>query len=56
MVQNHFIFQLLIHLIVSLKPGLHIVVMVVRTFANMFPTLSQAVLIHVNTLIATTQA
>ena len=38
------------------KPGLHIVVMVVSTVANMFLTLFQAVLIHVNTLIATSQA
>ena len=33
----------------SLKPSLHIVVMVVSTVANMFLTLFQAVLIHVNT-------
>ena len=39
-----------------LKPGLHIVVMVVNTVANMFLTLFQAVLIHVNTLITTSQA
>ena len=32
-----------------LKPGLHIVVIVVSTVANMFLTLFQAVLIHVNT-------
>ena len=38
------------------KPGLHIVVMVVSTVANMFLTLFQAVLIHVNTLITTSQA
>ena len=40
----------------TLKPGLHIVVMIVSTVANMFLTLFQAVLIHVNTLIATSQA
>ena len=39
-----------------LKPGLHIVVMVVSTVANMFLTLFQTVLIYVNTLITTTQA
>ena len=39
-----------------LKPGLHIVVMVVSTVANMFLTLFQAVLIHVNTLITISQA
>ena len=39
-----------------LKPGLHIVVMVVSTVANMFLTLFQAVLIHVDTLITTSQA
>ena len=39
-----------------LKPGLHIVVMVVSIVANMFLTLSQAVLIQVNTLISTSQA
>ena len=33
-----------------------IVVMVVSTVANMFLTLFQAVLIHVNTLITTSQA
>ena len=37
-------------------PGLHIVAMIVSTVANMFPTLSQAILIHVNTLIGTSQA
>ena len=40
----------------GLKPGLHIVVMVVSTVANMFLTLFQAVLIHVNTSITTSQA
>ena len=40
----------------TLKPGLHIVAMVVSTVANMFLTLFQAVLIHVNTLITTSQA
>ena len=40
----------------SLKPGLHIVVMVVSTVANMFLTLFQAVLIHVDTSITTSQA
>ena len=40
----------------GLKPGLHIVVMVVSTIANMFLTLFQAVLIHVDTLITTSQA
>ena len=38
------------------KPGLHMVVTVVSTVANMFLTLFQAVLIHVNTLITTSQA
>ena len=42
--------------VLGLKPGLHIVVMVVNTVANMFLTLFQAVLIHVNTLITTSQA
>ena len=36
--------------------GLHIGVMVVSTVANMFLTVFQAVLIHVNTLITTSQA
>ena len=36
--------------------GLHVVVMVVSTGANMFLTAFQAVLIHVNTLITTSQA
>ena len=40
----------------SLKPGLHIVVMVVSTVANIFLTLFRSVLIHVNTLITTSQA
>ena len=40
----------------AFKPGVHIVVMVVSTLANMFVTQFQAVLIHVNTLIATSQA
>ena len=39
-----------------LKPRLHIVVMIVSTVLNMFLTLFQAVLIHVNTLITTSQA
>ena len=39
-----------------IKPGLQIVVIVVSTVANMFLTLFQAVLIHVNTLITTSQA
>ena len=34
-----------------LKPGLHMALMDVSSIANMFLTLSQAVLIHVNTLI-----
>ena len=38
------------------KPGLHIVATIVSTVTNMFPTLSQAILIHANTLIATSQA
>ena len=41
---------------INLNPGLHIVVMVVNTVVNMFLTLFQAVLIHVNTLITTSQA
>ena len=40
----------------EIKPGFHIVVMVVSIVANMFLTLFQAVLIHVNTLITTSQA
>ena len=40
----------------TIKPGLHIVVMVVSTVANMFLTLFQAVLVNVNTLITTSQA
>ena len=36
--------------------GLYIVVMIVSTVANMFPALPQAILIHVNTLITTSQA
>ena len=40
----------------SIKPGLHIVVIVASTVANMFLTVFQAVLIHVNTLITTSQA
>ena len=40
----------------SIKPGLHIAVMVVSSVANMFLALFQAVLIHVNTLITTSQA
>ena len=36
--------------------GFHIVVMVVSTVANKFRPLFQAVLIHVNTLITTSQA
>ena len=43
-------------LTILLKPGLHKVVMVVSTVASMFLTLSQAIMIHVNTLIATSQA
>ena len=39
----------------GLKLALHIVVMVVSTVANVFLTLSQAILIHVNTFI-TSQA
>ena len=39
-----------------LKPGLHMVIMVVSTVANMFLTLFQAVLIHMNTLTTTSQA
>ena len=41
---------------IEVKPGLHIVVMVVSTIADMFLTLFQVVLIHVNTLITTLQA
>ena len=37
----------------KLKPGLHIVVMVASTVADIFLTLFQAVLIHVNSLITT---
>ena len=37
------------------NPGHLIVVMVVNTVRNMFLTLSQAILIHVNTLITTSQ-
>ena len=40
----------------TVGPGFRIVVMIVSTVANMFPTLSQAILIHVNTLITTPQA
>ena len=40
----------------GLKPGFHIDVMVVSTVANLFLTLSQAILIQVNTLITTSQA
>ena len=39
-----------------LNPGLHIVVLIVSTVANMFLTLFQTVLIQVNTLITTSQA
>ena len=42
--------------LIVFKPGLHIAVMVVSTVANMFLTLFQAVLVHVNTLITTSQA
>ena len=38
------------------NPGLHMFAMIVSTIANMFPTLFQAILIHVNTLIAKSQA
>ena len=40
----------------SVKPGLHIVAVIVSTVENMFPTLSQAVLMHVDTFIVTSQA
>ena len=40
----------------NIKPDLHIVVMAVSTVSNMFLTLFQAVLVHVNTLITTSQA
>ena len=46
----------LFHIKSSLKPGLHIVLMVVSTVVNIFLTLFQAVLIHVDTLITTSQA
>ena len=39
-----------------IKPALHSVVMVLSTVANMFLTPSQAILIHVKTLITTLQA
>ena len=42
--------------VLGLNLGLHIVVMVVSTVANMFLTLFQAVLIHVNTLITASHA
>ena len=48
--------RVIIFQVKSLKRGLHIVVMVVITVANMFLTLFQAVLIHVNTLITASQA
>ena len=38
------------------EPGLHIVVIIGSTITRMFPTLSQAILIQVNTLIITLQA
>ena len=41
---------------VQLNPGVHIAVMAASTVANMFLTLFQAVLIHVDTLITTSQA
>ena len=44
----------MLHVILIFKPGLHIVGR--KTVANMFLTLFQAVLIHVNTLITTSQA
>ena len=45
------------HVVVAkVKLGLHIVVMVVSTIANMFLTLFQAVLIHINTLITTSES
>ena len=40
----------------TVKSGLHMVVMVVSIVANMFLTVFQAVLIHVNTLITKSQA
>ena len=40
----------------TVKPGIHIVVMVVSTVANMFLTLFPVVLIHVNIFIPTSQA
>ena len=51
-------FYRMIRMVVAghVKPGLHIVVMVVSTVANMFRILFQAVLIHVNTLITVSQA
>ena len=45
-----------LHCNLFIKPCLHIVLMVVSTVANTFLTLFQAVLIHVNTLITTSQA
>ena len=39
----------------NFESGLHTVVMVVSTVANMFLTLPQAILTHVNTLITTSQ-
>ena len=44
------------HCTVTVKPGFHIVVMIVSIVSNMFPILFQAILIHVNTLITTLQA
>ena len=41
---------------IALKPGLHIVVIIARTVANMFLALSQALFIHANPLITTLQA
>ena len=54
--QFHIFSCITIVLIKVVKPGLHIVVMVVSTVSNTFLTLFQAVLIHVNTLITTSQA
>ena len=45
--QVYFSFTFQLSQTAVVKPGLHIVVMVVRTVANMFLTLFQAVLIHV---------
>ena len=53
---SEYLFKLKSQRTLSLKPGLHTVVMVVSTVAYMFLTLFHAVLIHVKTLITTSQA